>query len=248
MFKTDSRFMRVLSKLCDMVLLSAIFLVSCVPVITIGAASTALYYTTVKVLRRGAGYVFREYVSAFRLNFKIATGIWIGFLLVGGLAVFNILFSRSYFQGDMAVLFIGVYIAISFFVLGLFLYVYPVLSRFYMDTGKLLKMSYLMVIRFLPYTVLFEVLFALSIAAALLCLYWPVVLIFFIPSGFVWLQSLCMEPILMRFAPKEPENQKEEDVEQGQEEFFWPEDTEKTKEELDWEKEEAKKPWFYRNE
>lgn len=247
MFKADSRFMRVLSKLCDMVLLSAIFLVSCVPVITIGAASTALYYTTVKVLRRGAGYVFREYVSAFRLNFKIATGIWIGFMLVGGLAVFNILFSRSYFQGDMAVLFVGVYIAISFFVLGLFLYVYPVLSRFYMDTGKLLKMSYLMVIRFLPRTVLFEVLFGLSVLAAVLCLYWPVVFIFFIPSGFAWLQSLWMEPILMRFAPKEPEIHKQEEAEPGQEEFFWPEDTQKSKEELHREKEEAKKPWFYRN-
>ena len=48
----DSPVMTVISKTADILLLSALWFICCVPLITIGAATTALYYSCVKAVRR----------------------------------------------------------------------------------------------------------------------------------------------------------------------------------------------------
>ena len=76
-FSSDSKLMKVLGKLFDIGYLSIVFIVFSLPVITIGASLTALYYTTVKVIRRDRGYVFQEFFRSFRLNFLNATVLWL---------------------------------------------------------------------------------------------------------------------------------------------------------------------------
>ena len=66
-----------MSKFIDMIMLNVIFLISCIPVFTIGAAWTAMYYTCVKVIRRDRGKVWQEYKHSFVVNFKAATGVWV---------------------------------------------------------------------------------------------------------------------------------------------------------------------------
>ena len=51
MFQQDNAFIVFLNKLADMVILSVLFCLCCLPVFTIGAADAALYHTVVKVLR-----------------------------------------------------------------------------------------------------------------------------------------------------------------------------------------------------
>lgn len=43
LFNPDSGIMRSLSKFTDCICLSLLFFVSCIPIVTIGTASTALY-------------------------------------------------------------------------------------------------------------------------------------------------------------------------------------------------------------
>lgn len=50
MFQQDNAFIVFLNKLADMVILSVLFCLCCLPVFTIGAADAALYHTVVKVL------------------------------------------------------------------------------------------------------------------------------------------------------------------------------------------------------
>lgn len=69
--------MRALSKLFDIGWLSLIYVVFCVPLVTIGAATTSLYYVSAKVLRKDRGYVWSEFWHSFKLNFKPATLIWL---------------------------------------------------------------------------------------------------------------------------------------------------------------------------
>ena len=49
-FNIDNKFFRALNKLVDMVILSFCWIISCIPVFTIGAASTALYDTSRRVI------------------------------------------------------------------------------------------------------------------------------------------------------------------------------------------------------
>ena len=52
-----------LSKIGDMFILNLIYILSCIPVITIGASTTALYYTTLKMAENKESYVWRDYCT-----------------------------------------------------------------------------------------------------------------------------------------------------------------------------------------
>ena len=57
LFSPDSAIGKALTKIGELVILSIIWFITSLPVITIGASTTALYYATVKSLRMGRGYV-----------------------------------------------------------------------------------------------------------------------------------------------------------------------------------------------
>ena len=77
----DNIFIRMLSRVGDAMLLSILFVLSCVPIITIGAAFTSLYYTAMKGISGDDGYIWKFYTRSFKQNFKQATGMWLLFLV-----------------------------------------------------------------------------------------------------------------------------------------------------------------------
>ena len=56
-FNINSPFFRVMSKVFDVIVLSLLWTLCCIPVITIGPATTALYYAIVKSIRKDRGWV-----------------------------------------------------------------------------------------------------------------------------------------------------------------------------------------------
>ena len=81
MFQQDNAFIVFLNKLADMVILSVLFCVCCLPVFTIGAADAALYHTVVKVLRHNQGYAFATFRDSFKENFRQSVPATLLFLL-----------------------------------------------------------------------------------------------------------------------------------------------------------------------
>ena len=73
LFNMDNAFFSFISKVCDIMILSTVWILLCIPIITIGPASTALYYAVVKVVRRERGYLLREFFRSFKMNFKRGT-------------------------------------------------------------------------------------------------------------------------------------------------------------------------------
>ncbi len=59
-----------LNKMTDLVVLNLLFVLCCVPVVTIGPALTAMYYVNLRSVRYGDGYVVSTFFGAFRRNFK----------------------------------------------------------------------------------------------------------------------------------------------------------------------------------
>ena len=55
-FNSDNMVMRTLSKIFDIGWLTLIYLVFCIPIVTVGAATTSLYYVSAKVLRHNRSY------------------------------------------------------------------------------------------------------------------------------------------------------------------------------------------------
>ena len=70
LFGPDSGFMRVLNMISDIVLISMLWLLCSLPVVTVGASTTAAYYTIMKVVHKKTGYISKEFFKSFKLNFK----------------------------------------------------------------------------------------------------------------------------------------------------------------------------------
>ena len=86
LFNYDGFVVQLANRITDCICLSLLWLVSSLPVVTLGAATTALYYAMNKCVRRSEGSVWRTYWKAFRANFRQATGLWLMVFLIGGFA------------------------------------------------------------------------------------------------------------------------------------------------------------------
>ena len=81
----ESPFSQILLKLCYSCYLNLLWLICCIPVVTAGAATTALYYVTLKIARDEEGTsLTRMFFRSFRENFRQATVLWLILLAVGG--------------------------------------------------------------------------------------------------------------------------------------------------------------------
>ena len=124
----------------------------CIPVITIGAATTALYYNTLKMAENRTGYVWKEFGKSFKQNFKQATIIWLILLIAASVLIADILLLSNFGEAMSSVL------ALTILVIGVFLiiigiYVFPLLARFDNTVFKSMKNALIIAIRHLPSTI-----------------------------------------------------------------------------------------------
>ena len=77
-FNMDSPLMRFMTKVADLMILNFLFIVTSLPVVTMGAAWTALYYVTMKMVKDEEGAIVKAYFHSFRQNFRQATVLWLG--------------------------------------------------------------------------------------------------------------------------------------------------------------------------
>ena len=95
LFDIENPVMRYIIKIFDCMCLSILWLVCCLPVVTAGAATTALYATVYRYIRKGEGYLFRTFTGAFRENWKRSTLVWLVMLAAGILLGVDVLVFRT---------------------------------------------------------------------------------------------------------------------------------------------------------
>ena len=70
LFGSDSILFKVLEKIADFVILNLLWAICCIPVVTIGASTTALYYVMLKMVRNEESHVAKMFFKAFKQNLK----------------------------------------------------------------------------------------------------------------------------------------------------------------------------------
>jgi len=205
-FDMDGTVMGTLSKITDIIILSVIFLVFSLPIITIGASFTALYYTSVKCIRRGRSYLFKSFWKSFKENFGQATILWLILLIAGSILGLNIWFSGQIVSGNMGFILTCIYAMMAFTISIVTVYVFPLLSRFSMSKKKLISTAFYMAIKHLPYSILLVLIFTASLVAS----YIIPVLIFILPAAGTLLFSLPMERVLKKYIPASDDTSKDE--------------------------------------
>ena len=80
-FNPDNPIMEFIAKIFDLILLNLIFIFSCVPIITIGAALTAGHDACRRSIEGEGKGVTSNYFKSFKTNFIKATLLWLPFLV-----------------------------------------------------------------------------------------------------------------------------------------------------------------------
>lgn len=203
-FNTDNAVMRVLAKIFDIGWLSIVYVLFCLPIVTIGAATTSLYYVGAKVLRKDRSYVWTEFWRSFKQNFVPATIMWVIFAAVYGLLYFNINMvgltdAESEYGGYLA----GAYIALGVIVACVMSYAFCVLSRFDMKIGKIFRFSLYLAFRHFVHTLLLLViLFAAGFGIYAGFVVQIPFLLMFVPGLGSFLYTFPMEHLLRKYTPK----------------------------------------------
>ncbi len=163
-FDPENRFWAFVGKLTDAVLMGMLWLLTSLPVVTLGAATTAFYAFTLRQVSDTEGTVWRSYFDAFGRHFKKATALWLIHLALGAFFALDVWAALRYLQsgGALAVVVLAVCAAGAFLVLGAGFYAYPTLAVFDFPVKKLLRDSFIMAMANLPVTVTLFVLLALA--------------------------------------------------------------------------------------
>ena len=177
-FSLDSKFMRTMSMIADLIILNVIYLVTCLPVVTIGAASTAMYTVCFRLGTAREGSLVKGYFRAFRDEFRQATLVWLFLLLFGAASCVNIFIFLS-MDGWMHYLFFP-FVLFLLVVLMMMGYAFPLLSQFRNDTKSVIKNALIFSVAYLPRTVLIVVINVFPWALLLTNLY------LFLQVGFMW--------------------------------------------------------------
>lgn len=159
-FDIDGSFMSGLTKVADVFILNLLLLLCSLPVFTFGAAYTAMYYVTLKMVKDEDCYTFKSFFKSFKQNFKQATAIWLILIIIGTILYYDIKIMSGDVSGVMPlpdtiakVMSILMMSASLIYVFTL-VYVFPVLSRFDNSVKNTLKNALLMSIRHFPSTIL----------------------------------------------------------------------------------------------
>ncbi len=144
-------FMDMLNTMIHFVMLNVIFLLTCLPVFTTGAALASLYYVLIKELKGEYGYVTRTYLKELKRNFKTGTAAFFILFLTGALLLFNLLFWPAQGNGfSYAVT--GLLAALTVIWLTISHYTYPLIGRFVNTPVQSIKNAWGLAIRNLKTT------------------------------------------------------------------------------------------------
>lgn len=216
LFNMDNPFFRALGKLADLMILNITFIIFSIPIFTIGASITGMYYVTLKMAENEEGYIFRGFWKSFKQNFKQATAIWLMVLAVGIVLFLDLQIIKNAAGTGFTVMRIMI-IAISIIYMMIVLYVFPVLSRFYNTIKGTLKNSLLIAIANFPYTILMLVITIAPVFITLINGYtlWYGLLVWLLAgfSGITFANSFFMKKVLAKYIPKEDaEEEKDPDL------------------------------------
>ena len=194
LFNMDNAFFRFMGKLFDVVALNIMFIIVCIPIVTTGPAISALYYASVKSIRRDRSYPIKEFFNAFKRDFKQSFIVGLIMVIAGIILYIDVKFSVDFIQNSFTYM-RYIYFIIAAVLVFIMIYIYPLISRFSLKLSGLFKLSFYLSIRhFLTTIVSIILLFGgfvlvyISVGLALLI----------VPVTVTLLISIMMEKVLIK--------------------------------------------------
>lgn len=197
-FGYDGSFIAVTEKIFDIMLLSVLWFLFCIPLLTVGTSTAALYDTVQKAKQKEEGYLYRRFWKSIHQNLCSGIMLW---MTIGGLSqifLLNIGIVRAKMYGNIEVFFLVFYGLCLFCIWGIQMYAFPVLSRFDMPNGWVLKLSMYLCFRHIGRTIALIGITAMSFGLVYCC--WPTILV--LPYLTHYVYGYLIEPVLVPYMQK----------------------------------------------
>lgn len=175
LFDIEGPLFTTLTRIADLFILNFLFIICCLPVFTIGASVSALYYVTMKMAADEDCYTVKGFFKAFKENFKKSTIIWIIDAFVG----ISLYFDYKIIRGDYGTIFnpeskftnvmfiLFILVAIIWIYVTLYVYVIQakfentirntIVNAFYMSILNLPKTLLMVIITAFPWVIMYYV-------------------------------------------------------------------------------------------
>lgn len=194
--RPDNPVLLMLGKACNIILLTLVWAVCCAPVVTIGAATAALYTVMWRISAGQDVRVIREFWDAMRTNWKVATASW-GIMLLVGLLLAGNMVALSGVQAPPVLLTLmkgtaGLVLISYLIVLH---YLFAGIAKYYVTISQAFKNAWLWGMASLPRTL---VLFCLS-AVSVILVYFLEWLSIVLLAYTIYLQAVILNHIFLQY-------------------------------------------------
>lgn len=153
LFNLDGPVLQFINKITYSVYLNILWFICCIPIVTAGASTTALFYVTLKMAKNEEGNITKAFFRSFRANLKQGTKIWLILLFLGailctdGYVLYHLRFENIFWTLCTAVFFVA---AAAYAIV--LMYIFPLLARFDNTVGAMFKNALFIGVRFLVCT------------------------------------------------------------------------------------------------
>lgn len=196
-----------INTLCNFVVLNLVFLISCLPVVTIGTALSSLYYVTLREARGEYGYLVRTYIKEFRKNLKSGTAAFAVLFVIGAVILFNLAFWFN-LGGIPAAVITGLMAVGAIVWLFTFTYTFPLIARFNNSTKQTLINAFCLMMSNVKATL---ALLLIYVMVLFLCVFLVPMKLMMVLFGFAFI-AYCQSFVFKKvFEPYEKELEKAEE-------------------------------------
>ncbi len=202
----NSRIFDGISKLADVMLLSFYFLVCSIPVFTMGASGTALYYATHKCVYKGRGYT-TEFFHSFKANFKQSTLSWLIFMVLFALLSGDIYIIKNLLPADSPLAAAPIFFMVLFmFAFAWAIYHFAYIARFENGFKASFKISGVFMVANIGWTAVIIV----ELIAVFLLVYRFIFLLIFAPGIVACIIHPVLEHVFKKYMSPEDLTQENE--------------------------------------
>lgn len=202
-FSMDGIIYKVGTLIFDMFFLNLLWFIFSIPIVTMGASTTALFYVCGKKVRGEDGYIFRDFWKSFRMNFKQSTIVWL--IVLSAAIIIFVDFKTVAIMGSWSKYFSIMLLVICFEGIITVMYIYPLLSKFYIKTTSLIRTAFFMANKHVLTTITCVLLVVLDFYV----IYKFSFFMFFMVAAYAYAASFLFKRIFDKYAPEEDEEEDE---------------------------------------
>lgn len=152
--------MQFITRIVYSVYLNILWFICCIPIITAGASTTALFYVTLKMVKNEEGNITSQFFRAFKQNFVFSTKVWAIMLTLGvvlgvdGFVLYHMRFENSFWTVLTAIFLVA---AVAYGIVAM--YIFPLMAHFENTIRMMFFNSIMIGMRFLLCTALMAVIY-----------------------------------------------------------------------------------------